>query len=219
MRRILATIVTIASAASLAAFALGAMPATGKASIHIDPSPQVSATTLPQLPTVAPVEPTYAPTTLPAEPTVTPAVSVPAGSYIQVSGDVTNPKVFTLKDLELMRRTSLTLRVLDPDGKRRVHFYTGVLLGDLIAACAPTDPGGASTSATEFADITGVNGDSAIIAFPEFESAFNGKQVLVAYTLDGLPLAGANIGDLIVPEDQSPQRFIVGITSIRIAGP
>ena len=222
MRRLLIPIGFCAAATFFAAGALALTPPpSGARAVIVEPSPVVSATTLPQLPTVAPVMPTYAPTATPTTaPTAAPSViAAPPGTVIQVVGDVVSPRVFTLKDLQRMRRTSLTLRMLDPDGKRRVHFFTGVLLADLISAAAPSEPGGAATSTTEYALVQGVSGKSALISFPEFEPQFNGKQILVAYLMDGGDLPGNYIGELIVPEDNSQGRFIMGISTIRVSGP
>jgi DMSO/TMAO reductase YedYZ molybdopterin-dependent catalytic subunit len=217
MHRVLATIASVAALGMISAGLVNMAVAAAPQALRIEPSPVVSVTTLPQLPTVPPTQPTYAPANAPS-PTAS-AVLAPAGTVIQMVGDVANPKVVTLKDLQLMRRSSVTLRVLDPDGKRRVHIYSGVLLRELIASVSPTGPGGAETSTKSYALIVGVNGDSALVAFPEFETAFNNKQILVAYMVDGAPLAGQYIGQLIVPEDQTQGRFIAGISTIRIGSP
>lgn len=224
MQRILGSIVLAAAAVMCAAAFVNALPAfAGSATARVvgalAPSPSVSVTTLPQLPTVAPVQPTYAPATQPTSNAGSGGVMAAPGTVIQVVGDVADPRVLTLKDLQLLRRSSLTLHVLDPDGKRRVHIYTGVLLRDLIATVSPTGPGGAVTSTRAYALVEGINGDSAIIAFPEFEQAYNNKQILVAYLVDGAPFPGQAIGQLIVPEDQTQGRFISAISTIRIGSP
>ena len=219
MHRILGSIAIAAAVGMCAAGALSVLrPSVATAAaVALAPSPSVSVTTLPQLPTVAPVQPTYAPTGAPSSTGGT--VIAPPGTVIQVVGDVADPRVLTLKDLQLLRRSSLTLRVLDPDGKRRVHIYSGVLLRDLIASVSPIGPGGATDSTKAYALIEGVDGDSAIVAFPEFEAAFNNKQILVAYMIDGAPIPGAAIGRLIMPEDQTQGRFVSAIATIRIGSP
>ncbi len=222
MLRVLGTVVIAAFAGMFAASAVGMMPASGALNVHAAPSPVVSVTTLPQLPTVAPTQPTYPPTQPPSTSSSSSSsagVAAPPGTVIQVVGDVANPRVLSLKDLQLMRRSSLTLRVLDADGKRRVHIYTGVLLRDIIASVSPTGPGGATDSLRGYALVEGVNGDAALVAFPEFETNLNNKQILVAYLIDGSPLPGQAIGQLIVPEDQTQARFISAISTIRVGSP
>lgn len=219
MTRILGPIVLVAIVAVSAATRLYAVPASAMSVIALAPSPQVSVTTLPALPTMAPNGSATAPPIQPNTPSGSGNVAAPPGSVIQVVGDVADPRVMTLKDLQLLRRSSLTLRVLDPDGKRRVHTYTGVLLRDVVSSVSPIGPGGAVTSTHAYAFIEGMNGDSAIIAFPEFEVAYNNKQILLAYLVDGTPPPGPAICELIVPEDQSQGRFITGVTTIRIGSP
>lgn len=219
MTRILGSIVLVALVGVVVATRLGASPASALSVAALAPSPQVSVTTLPALPTMAPNGSATAPPVQPSTPSGSGGIAAPAGSVIQVVGDVADPRVLTLKDLQLLRRSSLTLRVLDPDGKRRVHTYTGVLLRDVISSVSPIGPGGATNSTHAYAFIEGMNGDSAIIAFPEFEVAFNNKQILLAYLVDGTPPPGPAICELIVPEDQTQARFIDGVTTIRVGSP
>ena len=217
MHRILGSIVAAAVIGMFSAGTLNVLPAIGAQRTVAAPTPSVSVTTLPQLPATSPSQPTYAPANQPA-PTSTGVMTAP-GTVIQVVGDIADPRVLTLKDLQLMRRSSVTLHVLDADGKRRVHIYTGVLLRDIVASVSPTGPGGATQSTGAYALIEGVNGDSAVIAFAEFEESFNNKQILVAYLVDGSPFPGQAIGQLVVPEDQSQGRFISPIATIRIGSP
>jgi DMSO/TMAO reductase YedYZ molybdopterin-dependent catalytic subunit len=222
MQRTLATIAAVAGAGATLAGAISLAPAQGSQRSLAAPSPAVSVTTLPQLPAQTEVQPTVEPTYAPAytpPPASSGSIVAPPGTVIQIVGDVGFPKVVTLKDLQQMQHTSLTMRVIDPDGKRRVHIFTGVLLRDLITETAPTAPGGAVSSTSAYALVEGVGGEMALIAFPEFESAFDNKRIIVAYEIDGAPLNGQNIGELIVPEDQTSGRFIVGITTIRIGSP
>jgi len=219
MPRIIGSIVLVALVGALAAARLGVTPAVGAPGVAaLAPSPTVSVTTLPALPTIAPGAPTMAP----AGPSTSGGSSgfvAPPGALIQVTGDVADPRVFSLKDLQLMRRSSVTLRVMDADGRRRLHIFSGVLLRDIIVSVSPTGPGGATLSTRAYASIIGVNGQTAIIAFPEFEAAFNNKQILLAYMVDGAPLPGQSISELIVPEDQTQARFIPAVATIRIGSP
>ncbi|HEY7993824.1 MAG TPA: hypothetical protein VID24_06435 [Candidatus Eremiobacteraceae bacterium] len=220
MPRILGSIVLVAFVAIVAASRLYAAPAAA-ALVVLAPSPTVSVTTLPALPTMAPNGPATSPPVQPGSPSNAGSGSVmaPPGSVIQVVGDVADPRVVTLKDLQRMRRSSLTLRVLDADGKWRVHTYTGVLLRDLISSVSPVGPGGATDSTSAYALIEGINGNAALVSFPEFEVAFNNKQILLAYAVDGVPPPGPEICQLVVPEDQTQARFVNGVTTIRIGSP
>jgi DMSO/TMAO reductase YedYZ molybdopterin-dependent catalytic subunit len=205
-------------AAVCAAFvtAWGAPRTAAVAAEHqLVPAPAVSATTLPALPeTPAPLM-TSAPISAPSPS----GILAPPGSLIQVTGAVAAPTILTLKDLQAMRRSTVTLRVLDPDGKRRVHIFTGPTLSDIVNAAKPTTSTGLDMATHAYAYVTGSTGSSAIVAFAEFNTDYNGKRILIAYEEDGRPLPGAGIGELIVPEDATQGRFISGVTTIEIGTP
>ncbi len=179
------------------------------------PVPSVSATTLPALPTSA-VPSTMAPTTSTPTPS---AIMAPPGTLIQVTGAVATPIVLGLKDLQAMTRSTLTMRVLDLDGKRRVHIFTGPLLSDVISQAKPTTSTGVDMATHAYALISGMNGASAIVAFAEFHRDYNAKRIILAYEEDGGALPGSGIAQLIIPEDATQGRFIIGVTTIEIMTP
>jgi DMSO/TMAO reductase YedYZ molybdopterin-dependent catalytic subunit len=152
----------------------------------------------------------------------TPAPSgivAPPGTLIQVTGAVASPIVLGLKDLQAMTRSTLTMRVLDLDGKRRVHIFTGPLLSDVISQAKPTTSTGVDMATHAYALVSGMNGTSAIIAFAEFHRDYNAKRIILAYEEDGGAMPGSGIAELIVPEDATQGRFIVGVTTIEIMTP
>lgn len=198
------------------------------------PSPIVSATTLPPLPSpgaptahpASPVPasplpangPTLAPT---AAPGITPAPGAtlmlpPAGAAIVISGSVSKPQIITLDQLRRLPTSSLTLRIVDADGKHRFHTFSGALLRAAIDIAQPLVQGGTSTSTRAYALIQGASGRSAIVAFPEFENDYAGRHVLLAYTIDG-KAAPFGTATLVVEGDATRGRFIEGITRISIA--
>jgi hypothetical protein len=170
------------------------------------PLPTVSVTTLPAMPgattaTEAPnqmmtMPPAHAPTPNPWSVPVAPPLGV---SYIQVVGDVDAPLTLTLKDLEGMRRASLTLRF---------HTYTGVPLIDVLNRAGlhfSTDP---QTLMRKYVFIQGLDGQSAIVSFPEFTKQFNGQLVLLAYLVDLRPVVGPGFVTLVVQDDNTTTRYI-----------
>src|SRR4030088_2078607 len=91
------------------------------------PTPMVSVTTLPALPTASPLGSPAPRGPTPAESPLQPMLPPPATmssqeiaahAIIEVRGDVLKPLTLSLKDLEHMKSTSLTLQLLDPDGRR-----------------------------------------------------------------------------------------------------
>jgi DMSO/TMAO reductase YedYZ molybdopterin-dependent catalytic subunit len=175
------------------------------------PVPTVSVTTLPAMPGP---QASYAPPPAPAPPAPTastPAVQAtpnpiaippapPLGiAYIQVVGDVEHPLTLTLKDLEHMRSASLTLRF---------HVYTGVPLTDVIRLAHPRFSSDPQTLMRKYVFVQGLNGQSAIVSFPEFTKQFNGQLVLLAYMEDLRPLTGHGFVQLVVQDDNTSIRYI-----------
>jgi len=113
-----------------------------------------------------------------------------------------------------MRSTSITLRIVG----HGVVTVTGAQLAAVIDLAQPTVTGGTSTSASAYALITGVSGQMAVVAFPEFEKAFEGKNVLLAYLVNGKPVK-AGAATLVVQGDATAGRFIEGVTHIAVASP
>lgn len=188
-----------------------AAPSHGSVVRAVQPTPMVSVTTLPALPgngsTAAPAAPVPVPPP-PAPPATMSPQEIAAHAIIEVGGDVVHPLTLSLKDLEHMRNTSLTLQVLDPDGRRRVHTFTGVLLSDVIAQAQPRFPSDAATLARKYVLVTGVNGASAIVGFPEFSPQFNNKKIILAYLLDLQNLTSPGFAMIAVPEDSTRARFL-----------
>lgn len=190
------------------------------------PTPMVSVTTLPALPSPgvptahpvmpassAPFPPASAPAPGPGHPTQAPAMP-PPGTFILVNGAVAQPQYVTLDQLQKMRPTSITQKI----SGHGIVTVTGVPLAAVIALAQPSVAGGTDTSASAYAQITGAQSQTAVVAFPEFERAFAGKIVLLAYLLNGKP-PKAGAATLIVQGDASAGRFIEGVTHILIVQP
>ncbi len=172
------------------------------------PVPTVSVTTLPAMPgpqtsfAPAPAPPPAA--SAPATQATRNPIAIPPApplgiAYIQVLGDVNRPLTLTLKDLEHMRPASLTLRF---------HVYTGVPLTDVIRLAQPRFSSDPQTLMRKYVFVQGLNGQSAIVSFPEFTKQFNGQLVLLAYMEDLRPLTGHGFVQLVVQDDNTTIRYI-----------
>jgi DMSO/TMAO reductase YedYZ molybdopterin-dependent catalytic subunit len=217
MRSRLIWIALLTSACGVVAATWGApgSAAIAAVSARTTPVPAISATTLPALPqTPAPLM-TAPPPSAPTAPPIT----APPGSLIQITGAVANPVVLTLKDLQAMPNSTLTMRILDPDGRRRFHIFTGPLLSDVLDRANPTTSTGVDMATHAFVLVTGTSGASAIVAFAEFNKDYNAKRIVLAFEEDGRPLPGNGISELIVPEDATQGRFIMGVTTIDVGTP
>lgn len=215
----------IAATCCAIVLALGQSTTTSRAATPA-PTPVVSVTTLPALPspgvatahpvTPAPLPPTPAPVmSPPAHPTSAPTPALPPpGTFILIDGMVAKPAYITLDQLQHLRSTSITLRLAG----HGILTVTGAQLADVIDLAQPGVTGGTSTSSSAYAIITGVSGQVAVVAFPEFEKAFEGKNIVVAYLINGKPVK-AGAATLVVQGDATAGRFIEGITHIAIAQP
>ncbi|HZV80464.1 MAG TPA: hypothetical protein VFF60_12750 [Candidatus Binatus sp.] len=187
------------------------------------PTPMVSVTTLPALPspgapTAHPVNPV--PTSSAAVPmTPVPAGNLtpappPPGTVILIDGAVASPMYVTLDQLQKMRSVSITQKI----SGHGVVTATGVPLAAILAQARPTVAGAPDNSASAYALVSGVSSQLAIVAFPEFLRAFQGKLVILAYLINGKP-SKPGAATLIVQGDASGGRFIQGVTHIQVVQP
>ena len=185
-----------------------------------NPAPVVSVTTLPALP--SPGVSTAHPVMSPA-PSVTQAASPlplltpvppPPGALITITGRVAKSMTITLEQLRAMRPVSLTMRVVDADGKHRFHIYSGASLSGLIDQAQPLTLGGTQSATAAWAIVSGVSGGPAVVAFPEFESDHAGHRVILAYTVDGKAFDSGAM--LVVEGDATTLRFVRGVTKIDV---
>jgi hypothetical protein len=228
-------VIGLFAAAALAALAAGfALPNRTAIAFarSAEPSPVVSVTTLPALPSPRPsgFVPTAAPTAIPvgspivptaipvvAQPPTTNAVA-PPGSVIEIAGAVGIHTLLTLNELQKLQRSSLTLRIVDADGRHRFHTFTGPTLHDVIQLAQPRNAGGLSTSIRAYALVWGMRGSPAVVAFPEFEPDFDGKTILLAYIVDGRSPENG-IAELVIQGDATRGRFVEGVTKILVVDP
>jgi hypothetical protein len=166
-------------------------------------------------PVVPPPTPGPVMGTPPAHPTpaLTPALP-PPGTFILIDGVVAKPTYITLDQLQHLRPTSITLRVVG----HGILTVTGAPLGAVIDLAQPGVTGGTSTSPSAYALISGVSGQLAVVAFPEFEKAFEGKNILLAYLINGKP-PKAGAATLVVQGDATAGRFVEGVTHIAVVQP
>ena len=185
-----------------------------------NPTPVVSVTTLPALP--SPSVPTAHPVTSPApsiaptpppQPLLTP-VPPPPGSLITITGRVARAMTVTLDQLRAMRPVSLTMRVIDADGKHRFHIFSGAALPELIDRAQALTFGGTQNATAAWVVVSGVANGPAVVAFPEFESDHGGHRVILAYTVDGKSFDPGVM--LVIEGDATTKRFVRGVTRIDV---
>jgi hypothetical protein len=120
----------------------------------------------------------------------------------------------TIDQLRALHDVSLTMRVVDPDGKHRFHIYSGASLPSIIDQAQPLTFGGTENAKAAWVVVSGVSGGPAVVGFPEFESSFGGHRVILAYTVDGKPYKQGAL--LVIEGDATASRFVSGVTGISV---
>jgi hypothetical protein len=118
--------------------------------------------------------------------------------------------------LQFRHLSQRTVRAVGHDGAE--HSYTGVNLGDLLAAAGV--PRGMELHGAylhDYALATGADKYSVVFALPELDPGYTDKTVLVAWSRDGQALA-ADQGPLqiVVPEDKHPARWVRQLVRITV---
>jgi len=174
------------------------------------PTPTVSVTTLPAMPT-SPAGSMSSPAPHATIPLLTPppALTPPPGgiptqppvgvAFIQVEGQVSNPLSLSLSQLQHMKSLSLTLHF---------HTYTGVPLQEILELAQPTFAQDPQMLMRKYVYFQGFDGQNAILSFPEFNKAFNGQLVLLAYLVDLHDVKQPGFVQLVVQGDKTTDRFI-----------
>jgi DMSO/TMAO reductase YedYZ molybdopterin-dependent catalytic subunit len=138
-----------------------------------------------------------------------------APATLKISGDVTTPLTLTIDDLKKMPRK--TLSVVNPHDKK-TEVYEGVLLEELLKQVGV--PQGESLRGPALATylvFEAEDGYRVLFSVAELDSGFQDSEVLVADTLDGLPLP-AKVGPfrLVAPHELRPARWIRMLKSITV---
>ena len=131
-----------------------------------------------------------------------------------ISGEVLKPLTLSLKELSAME-TSET-KGKDKDGKE--HTFKGILLWKVLSSAGVTlgkDLRGENLA--KYVLVKASDGYQVIFSLPEIDPEFSDKTILLAYQVDGKPLA-ANEGPfrLVVPQDKKHARWIRQLSSIQI---
>ena len=146
------------------------------------------------------------------------AQTVPTGAELKIAGAVSTPLTLTVADLKKMPRKTLT--VMNPHEKKQ-ETYEGVLLEDLLQkAGVPHGEQLRGAAMVSYVLAEAEDGYRVTFSLAELDSAFLNCEVIVADTMDGLPL-GAKQGPfkLVAPHEKRPARWIRMVKSITIVGP
>jgi len=137
-----------------------------------------------------------------------------AAQTLAVTGAVEHPLDLQVSDLQKMPHTRLDVK--DHDGNP--VSYEGVALSELLkAAGAPQGEKLRGAGMASYVLAHAKDGYRVVFALPELDAGFTGSQVIVAYSMNGKPLAESQ-GPLkiVVPQDKRPARWIRMLDRIEV---
>ena len=134
---------------------------------------------------------------------------------LAIAGAVERPLNLQISDLEKMPHTKLAVK--DHDG--HPVTYEGVALAELLkAAGAPLGEKLRGASMASYVVAHAKDGYRVVFALPELDPGFTDLKVIVAYSMNGKPLAeGQGPLKLVAPQDKRPARWIRMVDRIEVA--
>ena len=131
-----------------------------------------------------------------------------------VGGEVLKPLKLSVKELATLK--SSEVKAKDRDGKE--HTFKGVMLWTILDSAGVTlgkDLRGENLA--KYVLVKASDGYEVVFSLPEIDPEFSEKIILLAYEMDGKPLA-ATEGPfrLVVPQDKKHARWIRQLNSIQI---
>lgn len=141
-----------------------------------------------------------------------PAGNAAAPAAVALSSGLKAPRTLALADLQALPAITVEVTVATAQGPRHIA-YTGALLWPLLQAAAPVDAPGRATQNQHVLMARGSDGYAVAVAFGEMDPHLEGKQVLIAYLMDGNPLPAPR---LVVPGDSHGGRAVHDLAAIEV---
>ncbi len=135
-------------------------------------------------------------------------------AYFTVGGEVLKPLKLSAKELTTLK--SSETKAKDRDGKE--HTFKGVMLWTILdLAGVPLGKDLRGENLSKYVLVKASDGYEVVFSLPEIDPEFSEKIILLAYEVDGKPLA-ATEGPfrLVVPQDKKHARWIRQLNSIQI---
>jgi DMSO/TMAO reductase YedYZ molybdopterin-dependent catalytic subunit len=139
-------------------------------------------------------------------------------AQVEFRGAVTTPLVLSQADFKTAPRA--TLHLVNPNSKK-AEVYEGVPLTALlqhagVPQCAQLQ--GAWMAA--YVQVEAADGYRVVFSLAELDSGFLDSEVLVADTVDGMPLgSGQGPFKLVAPHDKRPARWVRMLKSVTVVRP
>ena len=143
------------------------------------------------------------------------AQTTATSTELRISGAVSTPLVLTVVDLKKMPRK--TLSVVNPHNKK-TESYEGVLLEELLhKAGVPQGEQLRGLSMATYIIAGAEDGYRVVFSLAELDSGILESEVIVADTMDGVPLSSQQ-GPfrLVAPHEKRPARWVRMLKSITV---
>jgi len=152
------------------------------------------------------------------------AIEFPGGpsQHFTISGAVQTEATLTLADLQALPTQTVTAETRTRMGSQGTATYRGVLLKDLLDMVAKLqlDPNTKNDALARAITAYGSDGYRATIAYGEIDPDFGGQPILVAFEINGQPLADRDgMCELIVPGDKLAGRWVKNLVALTVAAP
>jgi DMSO/TMAO reductase YedYZ molybdopterin-dependent catalytic subunit len=132
-----------------------------------------------------------------------------------VRGDVEHPLSLTLADLKQMPRKSL--KVTNPHQGNEATYEGVPLIEVLKKAGVPLGSEMHGPAMTTYVEADAKDGYRVLFSLPELDPDFEDSDILVADTMNGVPLPdGAGPLRLVAPHEKRPARWIRMLTELRV---
>lgn len=134
--------------------------------------------------------------------------------FFTVEGEVLRPLKLSMKELATFQSTEIKAK--DKDGQ--AHIFKGVKLFDILDSAGVTlGKQLRGENLVKYVLVKAHDGYEVIFALPEIDPEFTDQTILLAYQVDGKPLAkGEGPFRLVVPNEKKHARWIREISTIKI---
>ncbi|MFE1885722.1 molybdopterin-dependent oxidoreductase [Streptomyces diastatochromogenes] len=137
---------------------------------------------------------------------------------LALTGDLVRPARLTVPDLLGWPQHRADVSFECATSGMQHHRFAGPRLYDVLADAGPGfDPARRKDRLRFLIAVTGTDGHHALLSWAEIDPDFADAPVLLAVTIDGIPLDESG-PQLVLPQDRCGGRHISGITAIRVDG-
>lgn len=132
----------------------------------------------------------------------------------RLCGDLSRPVTLRVDDLRRWPQHRAEVAFDCLTNGEQAHVFTGPLLWDVLSAAGPAFDAARRKERSRFLlAVTGRDGHQAVLSWAEIDPEFGNAPVLLAGSMDGLPLDACGC-QLVVPGDRCGARYVSAITTV-----